>query len=166
MIELTRRYRFSASHRLHNEALTPEENLRVYGKCNNAYGHGHNYVLEVTVGGPIDPSTGMVYDLAVLDGTVEREVLERFDHTHLNLDVEDFRDRVPTTENLCIDIFNLLSEKLNDAGNGGSARLKRVRLEETNSNFFEYQGETGEDRLAGKRDEDDESKPNDDSEGP
>jgi 6-pyruvoyltetrahydropterin/6-carboxytetrahydropterin synthase len=140
MVYLTRRYRFSASHRLHNEALTAEENARVYGKCNNPYGHGHNYVLEVTLAGPIDPATGMVYDLAALDRTVEAEVIERFDHTHLNLDVENFRQRVPTTENLCIEIFNLLRPKLNGNGSGTGARLRRVRVEETNSNSFEYEG--------------------------
>src|SRR5919198_839126 len=139
MVYLTRRYRFSASHRLHNAALTPEENARVYGKCNNPYGHGHNYALEVTVMGPIDPTTGMVYDLPALDRLVEQEVLERFDHTHLNLDVENFRARVPTTENLCIEIFDLLRDKLNRDG-PNTARLKRVRLEETSSNAFEYEG--------------------------
>ena len=144
MVYLTRRYRFSAAHRLHNDALTAEENARVYGKCNNPYGHGHNYVLEVTVAGPIDRATGMVYDLAALDGMVHTEVIERFDHTHLNLDVENFRERVPTTENLCIEIYNLLEGKLSALdGPGGdrSAHLKRVRVEETNSNSFEYEGE-------------------------
>jgi len=139
MVYLTRRYRFSASHRLHNEALTAEENARVYGKCNNPYGHGHNYVLEVTLAGRIDPVTGMVYHLGALDRTVEAEVIERFDHTNLNLDVENFRQRVPTTENLCIEIFNLLGPKLNGDG-GAGARLSRVRVEETNSNSFEYEG--------------------------
>jgi len=140
MVYLTRRYRFSAAHRLHNDALTEEENAQVYGKCNNPYGHGHNYVLEVTLAGPINAQTGMVYDLVALDRTVEREILERFDHTHLNLDVENFRTRVPTTENLCIEIFDLLREKL-DAGSGPvSAHLKRIRLEETDSNSFEYEG--------------------------
>lgn len=143
MVYLTRRYRFSAAHRLHNEALTEEENARLYGKCNNPHGHGHNYVLEVTVAGPVDPSTGMVYDLAVLDGMVEREVLERFDHTHLNLDVENFQTRVPTAENLCIDIFDLLRERVSGGGNSSGAHLESVRLEETSSNFFEYEGERG-----------------------
>lgn len=140
MVHLTRRYRFSAAHRLHNEALSAEENAAVYGKCNNPYGHGHNYVMEVTLAGPIEPATGMVFDLAELDRTVEREILERFDHTHLNLDVENFRSLVPTTENLCIEIFNLLRAKL-DGGSRYEGRLECVRLEETNSNFFEYEGE-------------------------
>jgi 6-pyruvoyltetrahydropterin/6-carboxytetrahydropterin synthase len=149
MIYLTRRYRFSAAHRLHNEALGAEENARLYGKCNNPYGHGHNYVLEVTLAGRADPSTGMVLDLAVLDGAVQQEVLERFDETNLNLDVESFRNRVPTTENLCIEIFNLLRRRLEGGSAQGGARLERVRLEETSSNFFEYEGE--QDREAAGR---------------
>jgi 6-pyruvoyltetrahydropterin/6-carboxytetrahydropterin synthase len=140
MVYLTRRYRFAAAHRLHSDALSEEENHSVYGKCNNPYGHGHNYVLEVTVGGPVDPATGMVMDLGLLDGTVERKVLERFDHKHLNLDVENFRDLVPTTENLCIEIYKLLRTELEASNGARSARLQRVRLEETNSNFFEYEG--------------------------
>ncbi len=141
MVYLTRRYRFSAGHRLHNEALGAEENRRLYGKCNNPNGHGHNYVLEVTVAGPIDPTTGMAHDLATLDEVVEHEVLERFDHKSLNLDVESFRQRVPTTENLCIEIFQLLRGKFNQGGRLPSARLARVRLEETDLNFFEYADE-------------------------
>jgi 6-pyruvoyltetrahydropterin/6-carboxytetrahydropterin synthase len=140
MVNLTRRYRFASAHRLHSDALSEAENQRVYGKCNNPHGHGHNYVLEVTVSGPIDPATGMVMDLGLLDGTVEREVLERFDHKHLNLDVETFRHLVPTTENLCIEIYRLLRTKLEASDGARAARLQRVRLEETNSNFFEYEG--------------------------
>jgi len=139
MVDLTRRYRFSASHRLHNETLSDDANLRIYGKCDSPFGHGHNYVLEVTVRGPIDQETGMAFDLVALDGIVEREVLERFDHTNLNLDVEDFRTRVPTTENVCEQIFHLLDDKLEDGGPLHAARLERVRLEETSSNFFEYE---------------------------
>ena len=142
MVHLTRRYGFCAAHRLHNENLTAEENTRIYGKCNSPYGHGHNYALEVTLVGPVDPATGMVCNLALLDGAVEKEVLERFDHLNLNLDVENFRSRVPTTENLCVEIFRLLREKL-ACGALCTARLERVRLEETHSNFFEYEGEPG-----------------------
>jgi 6-pyruvoyltetrahydropterin/6-carboxytetrahydropterin synthase len=138
---LTRRYRFSASHRLHNEALGSQENARLYRKCNSPYGHGHNYVLEVSVAGPIDPATGMVYDLVALDGAVEREVLEPFDTSYLNLDVSAFQNQVPTTENVCIEIFNRLRDKIGKIGDGTSrTRLARVRLEETSSNFFEYEG--------------------------
>jgi 6-pyruvoyltetrahydropterin/6-carboxytetrahydropterin synthase len=148
MVHLTRRYRFSAAHRLHTDALSAEENRRVYGKCDNPYGHGHNYVLEVTVAGEIDPATGMAYDLGLLDAAVEREVLERFDHTHLNLDVPEFQKLVPTTENLCVEIYNLLHEKLPGSDRWSGARLQRVRLEETASNFFEYEGgESGKTRM-------------------
>jgi len=138
MVSLTRRYRFSASHRLHNEALSAQENSRVFGKCNSPYGHGHNYIVEVTVCGPVDPATGMVMDLGLLDRAVEQEVLDRFGHTYLNLDVPNFKGKVPTTENLCIEIYKLLRPKLESAE--GSAQLEKVRLEETSSNSFEYSG--------------------------
>ena len=140
MVYLTRRYRFCASHRLHNEALSDDANLRIYGKCDSPYGHGHNYVLEVTVEGPIDPQTGMVIDLVALDGVIEKEVLHRFDHTNLNLDVENFRACVPTTENVCVEIFHLLEDKFEGSGPLHATRLARVRLEETNWNSFEYEG--------------------------
>lgn len=140
MIYLTRRYRFSASHRLHQEALSAEENRRLYGKCDNPYGHGHNYALEVTVGGPIEPATGMVCDLAALDRAVAKEIIDPFDFSYLNLDVANFRALVPTTENLCVEIFRLLEKKLSAGDRWPQARLKRVRLEETSSNFFEYWG--------------------------
>jgi 6-pyruvoyltetrahydropterin/6-carboxytetrahydropterin synthase len=135
--ELGRRYRFVASHRLHSEGLSEAENWRVYGKCNNPYGHGHNYVLEISLSGNVDPATGMIADLAELDGFVEREVLERFDHKSLNEDVAAFRDRVPTTENLCIEIFGRLKSF-------PKAKLERVRVEETSNNSFEYAGEDTE----------------------
>jgi len=140
MVYLTRRYRFCASHRLHNEALSDDANLRIYGKCDSAFGHGHNYALEVTVAGPIDQQTGMAIDLVALDGVVEKEVLQRFDHTNLNLDVENFRARVPTTENVCVEIFHLLEDKFEGGGPLHATRLARVRLEETNWNSFEYEG--------------------------
>ena len=140
MVYLTRRYRFSASHRLHNETLSDEANLRIYGKCDSPFGHGHNYMLEVTVEGPIDEETGMAFDLGALDGVVEKEVLERFDHSNLNLDVENFRSKVPTTENVCEEIFHLLEGKLDGGGPLHAAQLARVRLEETNWNFFDYEG--------------------------
>lgn len=138
MVSLTKRYHFSASHRLHNEKLSAAENARVFGKCNSPYGHGHNYIVEVTVRGPIDPATGFVMDLGMLDRTVEQEVLDRFDHTYLNLDVPNFQGKVPTTENLCVEIYSLLSARLEAAKQG--AHLERVRLEETSSNSFEYSG--------------------------
>ena len=133
-IELGRRYRFAASHRLHSPQLSEEENCRVFGKCNNPYGHGHNYVLEVSLSGDVDPSTGMIANLADLDAFVDRHVLEELDHKSLNEDVAAFRDRVPTTENLCIEIFRRLKSFPH-------ARLERIRVEETGNNSFEYSGE-------------------------
>ncbi len=133
-IHLTRRYAFAASHRLHSPLLGEAENRRTYGKCDNPYGHGHNYVVEVTVSGPVEPSTGMVAQLNDLDRFVEKEVLEPFDHRYLNEEVEAFGKRVPTSENLCIEIFNRLRAF-------PAARLERVRLEETSLNTFEYAGE-------------------------
>jgi 6-pyruvoyltetrahydropterin/6-carboxytetrahydropterin synthase len=133
-IELGRRYRFAASHRLHSNALSAEANARVYGKCNNPYGHGHNYVLEISVSGTPDPATGMIVNLADLDGFVEREVIEAFDHKSLNEDVPAFRARVPTTENVCREIYQRLKHF-------PKARLERVRVEETSNNAFEYAGE-------------------------
>ena len=133
-IELGRRYHFSASHRLHSEHLSEEENYRVFGKCNNPFGHGHNYVLEVSVSGKVDPSTGMIANLADLDGFVERAVLQVFDHKSLNEDVAAFQEKVPTTENLCIDIYERLKSFPH-------AKLERVRIEETGNNSFEYAGE-------------------------
>jgi 6-pyruvoyltetrahydropterin/6-carboxytetrahydropterin synthase len=133
-IELGRRYRFSASHRLHSSRMSEEENCRVYGKCNNPYGHGHNYVVEVNVSGTVDPATGMIANLADLDSFVEREVIEPFDHKSLNEDVAAFRENVPTTENICREIYQRLKQF-------PKARLERVRVEETGNNTFEYAGE-------------------------
>lgn len=133
-IELGRRYRFAASHRLHTEKLSEEENARVFGKCANPYGHGHNYVLEISVSGEVDPATGMIANLADLDSFVEREVVEVFDHRSLNEEVAEFHDVVPTTENLCIEIFNRLKSF-------PKAKLERVRVQETTNNSFEYAGE-------------------------
>jgi 6-pyruvoyltetrahydropterin/6-carboxytetrahydropterin synthase len=138
MVHLTRRYRFSAGHRLHNDVFSAEENRRVYGKCNNPNGHGHNYVLEVTVSGPIDPATGMVFDLVALDGIVGERVLEKLDHKNLNLDMDNFRTQVPTTENLCLEIYKLLRHPLEQAGVDHGVRIDRVRLEETSLNSFEF----------------------------
>ena len=133
-LELTRRYQLAASHRLHSTQLDEAENQRIYGKCNSPYGHGHNYVVEVTVSGPVDRATGMIANLADLDGYVTREVIDPFDHMYLNKDVDAFRERVPTTENFCIEIFERLKQF-------PWARLVRVRLEETGRNSFEYAGQ-------------------------
>jgi 6-pyruvoyltetrahydropterin/6-carboxytetrahydropterin synthase len=130
---LTRRYLFSAAHRLHSEQMSASENLAVYGKCNNPYGHGHNYALEVTVSGQVDPATGMVCNLVDLDFCVEKEVLSRYHLENLNT-AKEFAVTVPTTENLCIQIFEILQRTFSQA------HLERVRLEETMMNSFEYAG--------------------------
>jgi 6-pyruvoyltetrahydropterin/6-carboxytetrahydropterin synthase len=130
---LTRRYRFSASHRLHSPEMSADENRDTYGKCNNPHGHGHNYTLEVTVSGQLDPSTGMVCNLVDLDGFVENQVLSRYDLENLNT-LKEFAETVPTTENLCVEIFEILQRGFQ------SAHLDRVRLEETLMNSFEYAG--------------------------
>lgn len=131
---LTRRYLFSASHRLHNEQFSPQQNQAIYGKCNNPHGHGHNYHVEVTVSGQVDASTGMVCNLVDLDGFVERQILERYDHQNLNT-LPEFQTRVPTTENLCHQIYDILRRDF------GYAHLEKVRIEETMMNAFEYAGE-------------------------
>ncbi len=124
-----RRYMLSASHRLHADALTAEENRAAYGKCNNPHGHGHNYVIEVLVGGPVDAETGMVVDMGALDAVVRSGVMDRFDHANLNLDPL-FVHQVPTTENLCKAVFGLLKDAL------PAGVLEYVRIEETENNFF------------------------------
>ena len=136
-IELGRRYRFAASHRLHSPQLSEEENCRVFGKCNNPHGHGHNYVLELLLSGNVDPATGMIANLSDLDAFVDRQVLKEFDHKSLNEDVAAFRNEVPTTENLCIEIFRRLETFPH-------AKLERIRVEETGNNSFEYSGENPE----------------------
>jgi 6-pyruvoyltetrahydropterin/6-carboxytetrahydropterin synthase len=129
-----RRYTLSASHRLQNDALSAEENRATYGKCNNPHGHGHNYVVEVMVAGAVDTETGMVINMAALDEVVQSRVMERFDHANLNLD-PIFVNRVPTTENLSRAVFALLKDAL------PAGELERVRVEETENNFFECDGE-------------------------
>jgi 6-pyruvoyltetrahydropterin/6-carboxytetrahydropterin synthase len=132
-IALGRRYHFAASHRLHTSKLSEEENSRVFGKCNNPYGHGHNYTLEVRFSGPVDPATGMIANLADLDAFVNERVIEPFDHRSLQDDVPAFRELVPTTENLCTEIFARLRSF-------PAAKLEAVRIEETSNNSFEYEG--------------------------
>ena len=132
-IELGRRYRFAASHRLHSGQFSEEENSRIYGKCNNPHGHGHNYTVEVRFSGGVDPATGMIADLADLDRFVGEKVIEPFDHRSLQDEVPQFRDVVPTTENLCIEIFQRLKAF-------PKAKLEAVRVEETSNNSFEYCG--------------------------
>jgi 6-pyruvoyltetrahydropterin/6-carboxytetrahydropterin synthase len=133
---LGRRYRLSASHRLHADSLSEAENRAAFGKCNNPFGHGHNYVIEVIVGGEVDRETGMVCDLVKLDACVNSEIVERFDHTNLNT-FERFQKEVPTTENLNLEVYRLLSGAV-DRGALGTAELVSVRIEETSNNSFEY----------------------------
>jgi 6-pyruvoyltetrahydropterin/6-carboxytetrahydropterin synthase len=132
---LSRRYRISASHRLHLEAMSAEENRSTYGKCNNPYGHGHNYTIEITVSGQVDAKTGMVCNLTDLDSFIEKEVLARYDHENLNT-LQEFAVEVPTTENLCIQIYEIVQRGFSHA------HLEKVRLEETMMNSFEYTGRT------------------------
>ena len=125
MVYLTRKIEFAASHLYHNPAFSPEENRRVFGKCNNPHGHGHNYTLEVTVAGEPDPVTGMVLDLKDLKDLLEREVMQRMDHRFLNYEVSELKDQIPTCENIARVIWNLLEPKI------ATGRLHRVRLYET-----------------------------------
>jgi 6-pyruvoyltetrahydropterin/6-carboxytetrahydropterin synthase len=137
MIELTRRATFSASHFYWNEAWSAAENQRVFGRCANRNGHGHNYTLEVTVAGEPDPVTGFVVDLKWLKDVMEREVVDVYDHRHLNLEVAEFAKAIPTTENIAIAAWNRLVGVI---GDGGAARLTRVRVYETPEIFAEYRG--------------------------
>ncbi len=140
MIFLTRRATFSASHYYWNEAWSEEKNEQVFGRCANRHGHGHNYTLEVTVAGEPDASTGFVVDLKWLRGVMEREVLSRYDHRHLNLEVEEFAAgrMIPTTENIAIATWQRLEPAVNAAG---GVRLSRIRVYETPEIFAEYRGE-------------------------
>jgi 6-pyruvoyltetrahydropterin/6-carboxytetrahydropterin synthase len=131
---LSRRYHFSASHRLHTEAYDAAENHAVFGKCNNPYGHGHNYIVQVTLSGQVDSVTGMVCDLGELDAFARTKLLARFDHTNLNT-LDCFRNKVSTTENLSIEIYRIFQGFT-------AAHLERVHVEETSNNSFDYAGET------------------------
>ena len=137
MISLTRRYHFSASHRLHSPELSEAENARIYGKCNNPYGHGHDYTLEVTVTGPADPGTGRIIPLADLDLLVSQQVLSLFSGRNLNLDVPHFRFVVASTENIVLIIRDLLLAHWEHYLGRGSAYLSRVHVQETACNSFE-----------------------------
>ena len=137
MIRLTRRYRFAASHRLHTSQLSDAENRELYGKCNNPYGHGHNYEVEVSLRGPVDPVTGRAADLAALDSVVKAVVLDAFDHRNLNLEIAQFRELVPTSENLGLEIDRRLRERWHTAFAGEWPRLEGVRIAETERNIFE-----------------------------
>ncbi len=134
MIYLTRKIEFSAAHYYHNPAWSPEENARVFGKCANLNSHGHNYVLEVTVAGTPDPVTGMVLDLKALKEILEREIMQRMDHRHLNHEVPELAGKIPTTENVAVTIWNLLEPKITQG------KLHRVRLYENPDLFVDCFG--------------------------
>jgi 6-pyruvoyltetrahydropterin/6-carboxytetrahydropterin synthase len=134
-VQLTKRVRFSAGHRLYNPDLSDEENERLYGKCASPGGHGHNYTLEVSVEGQTDPRTGMLVDFAQLEATIQAEVLDRFDHKNLNTEVEAMRGLIPTAENIAVAIWGCLEPKL------APVRLVEVTVCETESNIAVYRGE-------------------------
>ena len=135
MVYLTRKAEFSASHFYHNPEFSAEENKRLFGKCNNPNGHGHNYTLEITVKGQVDKRSGFVVDLKQLKELMNREVIDVLDHRLLNKEIAEFQERIPTTENLAIRIWNRLQPKLN------VAQLHRVRVYETPDLFVDYYGE-------------------------
>jgi len=135
MIYVTRRAEFSASHYYYNPQWSAEENQRVFGKCANPHGHGHNYTVEVTVAGEVDPRTGMVLDLKDLKKILEKEVLDLVDHKFLNKEVPVFASKIPTTENIAVEIWKWLSPKLN------FGKLHRIRLYESPDLYVDYYGE-------------------------
>ena len=135
MVFLTRKAEFSASHYYHNPEFTQEENQRIFGKCNNPHGHGHNYTLEVTVKGQVDARSGFVVDLKELKDIMNREVIDALDHRFLNKEVPEFAQAIPTTENLAISIWDRLKSKLK------LAKLHRIRVYETPDLFVDYYGE-------------------------
>jgi len=135
IVTVTRRLRFNAAHRVHNPALSDEENTALYGKCNNPNWHGHNYVLEVSVTGPIDERTGYVIDLGKLRAIVEREVIDQVDHRNMNVDVPMMRGVNPTAENIVVACWRALEARV------APGRLTRLKLWETENNYVEYAGE-------------------------
>ena len=141
MFRVTRRYEFAASHRLHSSRLGPEENQRLYGKCNNPHGHGHNYVVDVSVRGPLAAATGRAVDPAVLDELVRRQVLAPFNHRNLNSEVPVFESLVPTSENLGREICRRLKANWKEAFPGEWPRLEKIRIAETPRNIFEVRAD-------------------------
>jgi 6-pyruvoyltetrahydropterin/6-carboxytetrahydropterin synthase len=135
MVYLTRKVEFAASHHYHNPEFSPEQNQRIFGKCNNPNGHGHNYTLEVTVKGSVDAQTGFVVDLKQLKDIMNREVVDALDHRYLNKEVPEFATQIPTTENIAIAVWKRLRDKLN------VAKLHRVRIYETPDLWADYYGE-------------------------
>jgi 6-pyruvoyltetrahydropterin/6-carboxytetrahydropterin synthase len=136
-MRVTRRYRFAASHRLHSAAFTEVENRELYGKCNNPYGHGHDYVLDVTAAGPVEPASGLVVHIPTLDRLVSERVLRDFDHRYINADLAEFKVLVPTSENIMRVIEDRLTTHWSEVFPGEWPRLEGIRLRETKRNFFE-----------------------------
>lgn len=132
---ITRRFKFAAAHRYYDEALSPEENQALFGQCATRYGHGHNYVLDVTVSGSIDPRTGMIVNLKDLKAAVQERVISRYDFKHLNFDLDDFKDTQPTCEAIAIRVWELLDGQIPDC------ELARVRVYESDDLYAEYAGE-------------------------
>jgi 6-pyruvoyltetrahydropterin/6-carboxytetrahydropterin synthase len=139
-VYVTRTIEFNAAHRLFNPKFSEEMNTRVYGKCANKYGHGHNYQLEITLGGTVDPETGYLFDLKELKKILEEEVTARFDHRHLNHDVPELEGLVPTTETLAVLIWDILEERIAAIDNR-EISLQAVKLHETGKNSVSYLGE-------------------------
>lgn len=135
MIYITRRETFAAAHRLFKPELSDEENLKIFGKCSNPNWHGHNYTLEVTVAGEVDPETGFVLDLKELKKIIHQHVINKVDHKNLNLDTDFMKGIIPTSENICIAIWNQLKDKI------PYGQLYAIKLYETENNYFEYKGE-------------------------
>lgn len=142
IVHFSRRYRFSASHRLHAPALTAEQNRDTYGKCNNRFGHGHNYTAEITVAGPVHPETGFVVDLPLLDALAQREIVDRFDQSHLNLDPAFRESTVPSTENLVFELERVFRAAVPGLDPTGQVRFVAVRVEETANNSVELPAQT------------------------
>ena len=137
MTRVTRRYKFAASHRLHSGRFSENENRELYGKCNNPFGHGHDYVLDVSVTGPVDPTSGQVVNLQVLDQLVTEHILRDFDHTYLNADVQEFSNVIPTSENIIQVMQNRLQTHWQTSFTGEWPHLEKIRLRETKRNAFE-----------------------------
>jgi 6-pyruvoyltetrahydropterin/6-carboxytetrahydropterin synthase len=136
-MRVTRRYRFAASHRLHSPAFSEDQNRELYGKCSNPYGHGHDYLLDVTATGPIDLVSGQVVHIPTLDRLVSEQVLKDFDHHYLNADLGEFKTAIPTSENIIRVIEDRLKARWSHAFPSGGPRLEAIRLRETKRNLFE-----------------------------
>ncbi len=136
MIYITRKFHFSASHRLYKEGFSDEENFKKYGMCSNPNGHGHNYILEVTVGGEVDPETAFVLNLKELKDIVQTSLISKVDHKNLNLDVDFMKGIIPSTENIVIQIWNIIKPLIDN----GQRKLHSIKLQETENNYVEYKG--------------------------